>query len=88
MTTVEPHFNEHSRDQGFLFAGVGSVRSPGFPSRGGYSPYGERVSVFFNRKSVWDQTKSFIQVRCSPEQSVRKAGFYCIFFLNGVSLTK
>ncbi len=29
--TVEPHFNEHPRDQGLLFAVVGSVRSPGFP---------------------------------------------------------
>ncbi len=29
-STVEPHFNEHPWDQGFLFAGVGSVRSPGF----------------------------------------------------------
>ncbi len=28
--TVEPHFNEHPRDQGFLFVGVRSVRSPGF----------------------------------------------------------
>ncbi len=32
-TTVEPHFNEHLQDQGVLFAGVGSVRSPGFWGR-------------------------------------------------------
>ncbi len=31
VSTVEPHYNEHPRDQGLLFAGVGSVRSPGFP---------------------------------------------------------
>ncbi len=28
--TVEPHFNEHLRDQAFLFAGMGSVRLPGY----------------------------------------------------------
>ena len=27
--TVEPPFNEHPRDQGFLFAEMGSVHSPG-----------------------------------------------------------
>ncbi len=31
----------------------------------------------FNRKNAWDRTKLFIQEGCSPEQSVRKAGFYC-----------
>ena len=31
----------------------------------------------FDRKSVWDRPKSFIQLGCSPDQSVRKAGFYC-----------
>ena len=30
-------------------------------------------------KSIWDRTKSFIQEGCSPNQSVRWAGFYCIF---------
>ncbi len=34
INTVEPHFNEHPRDQGLLFAGVGSVRSPGLSSWG------------------------------------------------------
>ena len=34
----------------------------------------------FISKSVWDRPKSFIQEGCSPDQSVRKAGFYCISF--------
>ncbi len=39
MYTVEPHFSEHPWDQDWLFAQLGSVRSPGlwcsWPLRGG-----------------------------------------------------
>ena len=33
---------------------------------------------------MWDRPNSFVQERCSPNQSVRKAGFYCMLKLKHI----